>query len=62
MDDRHAHLFATVKANKQLGKQCNVFAEFHDMGGYATGQWTQLSGLCQNRALTVGVTICPFRQ
>ena len=62
MDDRHAHLFATVKANKQLGKQCNVFAEFHDMGGYATGRWTQLSGLCQNRALTVGVTICPFRQ
>ena len=25
IDDRHAHLFATVKANKQLGRMCNVF-------------------------------------
>ena len=62
IDDKHAHLFATVKANKQLGKKCNVFAEFHDLGGYVTGSWSQLAGLYQNRALSVGATIYPFRQ
>jgi hypothetical protein len=61
MDDRHAHLFATVKANKQLGKKCNVFAEFHDLAGYVTGYWPQLAGLYQNRALSVGATFYPFR-
>lgn len=29
LEDQHPHLFATVKANKQLGKKCNLFAEFH---------------------------------
>ena len=62
MDDRHAHLFATVKANKQLGKKCNVFAEFHDIAGYVTGYWPQLAGLYQNRALSVGATFYPFRK
>ena len=62
MDDRHAHLFATVKANKQLGKKCNVFAEFHDLAGYVTGYWQQLTGLYQNRALSVGATFYPFRK
>ena len=62
MDDHHAHLFATVKANKQCGKKCNVFAEFHDLAGYTTGGWAQLTGLYQNRALSVGATIYPFRQ
>ena len=62
IDDKHAHLFATVKANKQLGKKCNVFAEFHDLGGYVTGSWSQLAGLYQNRDLSVGATIYPFRQ
>ena len=61
MDDCHAHLFATVKANKQLGKKCNVFAEFHDIAGYVTGYWPQLAGLYQNRALSVGATFYPFR-
>ena len=62
MDDKHAHLFATVKANKQIGKKCNVFAEFHDLAGYTTGTWEQLSGLDQNRAVSVGATIYPFRK
>ena len=60
MTDQHAHLFASVKANKQLGKRCNVFAEFHDLGGYTTGNWSQLAGLYQNRALTVGATFYLF--
>ena len=62
IDNQHAHLFATVKANKQLGKKCNVFAEFHDLGGYTTGKWLQLDGLYQNRAVSVGATFYPFRQ
>ena len=62
IEDKHAHLFATVKANNQLGKKCNIFAEFHDMGGYVTGSWSQLADLYQNRALSVGATIYPFRQ
>ena len=62
MEDKSAHLFATVKANKQLGKKCNVFAEFHDLGGYTTGEWQMLTGLYQNRALSLGATIYPFRK
>jgi hypothetical protein len=62
MEDKSAHLFATVKANKQLGRHCNVFAEFHDMAGYTTGNWSQLTGQYQNRAVSVGATIYPFRQ
>ena len=62
MTDQHAHLFASVKINKQLGKKCNVFDEFHDMGGYTTGTWSQLAGLYQNRALTAGATFYPFHE
>ena len=62
MEEQHAHLFATVKANKQLGKKCNVFAEFHDLAGYVTGNALELVDLYQNRALSVGATIYPFRK
>lgn len=62
LDSKKAHLFATVKANKQLGKNCNVFAEFHDLAGYASGNWSSLTGLYQNRALSVGATFYPFRK
>ena len=62
MDNQHAHLFATVKANKQLGRKCNVFAEFHDLAGYVTGFSQQLFDLYQNRALTIGATVYPFRR
>ena len=61
IDNQHAHLFATIKANKQLGKKCNIFAEFHDMAGYVTGEWSQLAGLYQSRALSVGATFYPFK-
>ena len=62
IDNQHAHLFATVKADKQLGRKCNVFAEFHDLAGYVTGDWSQLGNLYQNRALSIGATIYPFRK
>ena len=60
--NQHAHLFATVKANKQLGSKCNVFAEFHDLAGYVSGNWQQLGDLYQNRALSIGATLYPFRK
>lgn len=62
IENQHAHLFATVKANKQLGSKCNVFAEFHDLAGYVTGPWQQLGDLYQNRALSIGATLYPFRK
>lgn len=62
IEQRHPHLYATVKANKQIGKACNLFVEYHDLAGYTTGEWTQLSGLYQNRAVTIGATIYPFRK
>lgn len=62
IDNQHAHLFATVKANKQLGSKCNVFAEFHDLAGYVSGNWQQLGDLYQNRALSIGATLYPFRK
>ena len=39
----------------------DVFAEFHDIAGYATGYWMQQAGLYQNRAVSVGATVYPFR-
>ena len=62
LEDRHAHLFGTVKVNKQFGKKFNVYAEFHDLGGYADGSWSQLAGLYQNRAVSIGATFYPFRK
>ncbi len=62
MDVLPAHLFATVKLNKQFGKKVNIFAEFHDLAGYPTGNWIQLADLYQNRALSIGATIYPFRK
>ena len=57
MNDIHPHLFATAKVNKQFGKMLNVFAEFHDISGYATGYWLQQAYCYQNRALSVGATV-----
>ena len=62
MENLHAHLFATIKGHKQIGKKCNVFAEYHDLGGYTTGTSMQLLGLYQNRAVSVGATFYPFRK
>lgn len=62
MENLHAHLFGTVKVNKQFGKKFNVYAEFHDLGGYADGTWTQLADLYQNRAVSIGATFYPFRK
>ena len=56
-----AHLFASVKLNKDLGKRCNVFADFHDIAGQLTGEPYLLMQSFNNRALTIGLTYYPWR-
>lgn len=59
--DKHAHLYASVKMNKDLGKRCNVFADFHDLAGQLTGESYFLRQSFSNRALTIGFTYYPWR-
>ena len=54
--DQHAHLYASVKVNKDLGKRCNVFADFHDIAGQLKGEPYFLLQSYNNRALSVGFT------
>ena len=58
---QHAHLYASVKMNKDLGKRCNVFADFHDIAGQLTGGAYLLLQSFNNRALTIGLTYYPWR-
>ncbi len=60
--DEHPWLYASFKVNKDLGHYCNVFADFHDIAGSPTAWLSDLSGYYKNRALTIGITIYPFRQ
>ena len=59
--DQHAHLYASVKLNKDLGQRCNVFADFHDIAGQPTGESYHLMQSFNNRALTIGLTFYPWR-
>ena len=59
--DQHAHLYASVKMNKDLGKHCNVFADFHDIAGQPDGESYILRQSYKNRALTIGFTYYPWR-
>ena len=54
--DQHAHLYASVKMGKDLGKRCNVFADFHDIAGQQKGETYHLLQSYHNRALTIGFT------
>lgn len=59
--DQHAHLYASVKMNKDFGKRCNVFADFHDIAGQLKGETYNLRQSFRNRALTVGLIYYPWR-
>lgn len=60
---QYAHFYASVKVNKDLGKRCNVFADFHDIAGQpTTDQYLELLHSYKNRALTIGLTYYPFRK
>lgn len=55
--DQPAHLYASVKMNKDLGKRCNVFADFHDIAGQPDREPYLLRQSFHNRALTIGFQI-----
>lgn len=57
----NAHLNASIKMNKDLGKRCNVFADFHDIAGQPSREWYNLKQSFKNRALTIGFTYYPWR-
>ena len=58
-----AHFYASVKVNKDLGKRCNVFADFHDIAGQpTTDPYLELLHSYKNRELTIGLTYYPFRK
>lgn len=60
--DEHPWLYASLKVNKDLGRYCNVFGDFHDIAGSPIALTSDISGYYKNRALTIGITIYPFRQ
>ena len=59
--EQHAHLYASVKVNKNLGRRCNVFADFHDIAGQPETTTLLLMQSYKNRALTIGLTYYPWR-
>jgi hypothetical protein len=61
MSENHAHLYASVKVNKDLGRRCNVFADFHDIAGQPDASTLYMTQSYKNRALTIGLTYYPFR-
>jgi len=56
-----AHLYASVKMGKDLGKRCHLFADFHDIAGQQKGASYLLRQSFKNRALTIGLTYYPWR-
>ena len=58
----HPHLFASVKVNKDIGRHCNLFADFHDIAGRQTAYTINMMDTYQDRALTIGLTYYPFRK
>ena len=59
--EQHAHLYASIKVNKDLGRRCNVFADFHDIAGQPETTTLLLMQSFKNRALTIGLTYYPWR-
>ncbi len=52
----HAHLYASVKVNKDLGRHCNIFANFQDIAGSPTVNLQNLDKIYYQRALNIGMT------
>lgn len=50
------HLYASVKLNKDLGRRCNVYADFHDLAGHPKAPFLTTEDAYHNRALTLGMT------
>ena len=56
LESTHPHLFASIKVNKDLGRHCNIYADFHDLTGFPTFSIYDDSEKFHNRALTLGFT------
>ena len=59
--DQDAHLYASVKIGKDLGKRCHLFADFHDIADQQKGASYLLRQSFKNRALTIGFSYYPWR-
>lgn len=57
LTDRHAHLLASVKLNKDLGRHCNVYADFRNIAGMPTLPLIHTDDAYYNRALVLGMNI-----
>lgn len=53
-----AHLYASVKVSKDLGRHCTLSADFHDLAGSPRISVLQLGNYYGNRAVTLG---CSYR-
>lgn len=51
-----AHLYASVKVSKSLGRRCTLSADFHDLAGSPQIPLLQLGRSYDDRALTLGFT------
>lgn len=54
--DMPAHLYASVKVSKDLGRHCTLSADFHDLAGAPQVSFLQLGTSYDSRALTLGLT------
>ncbi len=52
--DLPAHLYASVKVSKDLGRHCTISADFHDLAGSPEMTTLQASRAYDNRAVTFG--------
>ena len=59
--DQDAHLYASIKVGKDLGKRCHLSADFHDIAGQQDGAPILLRQSFKNRALTIGLSYYPWR-
>ncbi len=55
-EESNGHLYASVKVNKDLGRRCNIFAEFQDMAGMPNLTLKYVDRVFYQRALNIGVT------
>ena len=56
LNQQKSRLKASVKLNKDLGRRCNVYADFHDLAGHPKAPFLTTEDAYHNRALTLGMT------
>ena len=56
MVETPAHLYASVKVSKDLGRHCTLSADFHDLAGSPRMTYSQMGIYYDDRAVTLGFT------